>query len=744
MTDLSQFLARLATQPTGTRLAQYQTLFNTLSATGDLAHLDVLQIWDAIDTPTALTNLISSKYTGVVHGGMTFAANAGFTGDGSTGYIDTQFNPSTAVGAKYSLNSASMGLYSTVAAPGAASVMGASDAATVSFSFVINYATNGSYNQYSSCINDASFNMAGPALYGNSKGALAACRTGVAAEASYWDGSLISTASAGPTAVPTKTVLVGALNDIGSIDNFGTAQISAFFIGDGQLNIANVTNAINAFLTVDGLNAYPIALNSGAMSFISAPALPVFGINSHTTIGNLGVTPIPVASTISMLEYLGCTALRLDCVTWEVIEASLGVYTYTIPDAYLPALTAASYNVDVTCSYSNTLYENSFFTLPTDTTGINAFKAAYAGVATRYGPTNMTYEIWNEENISNGPGQYSAAPAANAANYATLFDATTAAIIGALPRAKIISGGVAPGGGSGFIAPDTFVASFLADTAQAAHLTAVGFHPYSGGLPSSQTPEYVEVLWSSFKTAAGAHPIAANEFGFYTAECNGSETLKAVFNVREMIWLIIQGAAVIQPYVLVQDQDFYGYFDASFNPLPSAVAYKALIAAFSGAISIRCFGISYHGNPAFPEFIMVVIEKSATSFTIIAYPTIGTFNFTFAVGANVVTCQARDLFGNAVSVSNDGAGNLTFATAPLTGPVILTFGYGYITDTTILELPINCVLDGQQDYEIGESEIEAHPTNVRLGKVIASSDGLRRLSDNPPSFVVKTNKRSYD
>jgi hypothetical protein len=52
--------------------------------------------------------------------GPTFTADRGYAGDGSASYLDTQFNPTTAVGAKYTQNSAYAGVWSRTSAIAAA------------------------------------------------------------------------------------------------------------------------------------------------------------------------------------------------------------------------------------------------------------------------------------------------------------------------------------------------------------------------------------------------------------------------------------------------------------------------------------------------------------------------------------------------------------------------------------------------------------------------------------------------
>lgn len=64
-----------------------------------------------------------------------------------------------------------------------------------------------------------------------------------------------------------------------------------------------------------------------------------------------------------------------------------------------------------------------------------------------------------------------------------------------------------------------------------------------------------------------------------------------------------------------------------------------------------------------------------------------------------------------------------------------------ITDTEILELPINCVLIGEQLYE-GTGRTWERVAGKSGQKVVSSYGG--KLSGEAPSFEVKTGSRGYD
>lgn len=66
-----------------------------------------------------------------------------------------------------------------------------------------------------------------------------------------------------------------------------------------------------------------------------------------------------------------------------------------------------------------------------------------------------------------------------------------------------------------------------------------------------------------------------------------------------------------------------------------------------------------------------------------------------------------------------------------------------ITDTEVIQLPINCVLAGQQPYKFGGREWEI-PAYRRSDKTAVTRSGVAKLRGAKPSFTVTTNNRGYD
>jgi hypothetical protein len=66
-----------------------------------------------------------------------------------------------------------------------------------------------------------------------------------------------------------------------------------------------------------------------------------------------------------------------------------------------------------------------------------------------------------------------------------------------------------------------------------------------------------------------------------------------------------------------------------------------------------------------------------------------------------------------------------------------------ITDTEVLQLPINCILAGQQQYKQSGREYEIRPLNA-TEKVTLKRSRVARLKGEKPSFTTRVSHRGYE
>lgn len=230
------FFRRLTTQPTNSRARLYNSLFSGLRAAGILPLLDCLWLMAAADSTTARTNLISSSFTLTPIAAPTFTADRGYAGDGASSYLDTGFNPSTAVASKYSLNSAHISFY---------------DRTTRAAVTTIQMGTTGC--QFGSCISGNVISETINSASGNSpsntqsSGYFLGDRTTSSALAAYRNGTLLGSASVSSTGVPVTSL--GLLSRAGSF--FSSDQIAQASIGAslGATLQATMFSIIQAYMT---------------------------------------------------------------------------------------------------------------------------------------------------------------------------------------------------------------------------------------------------------------------------------------------------------------------------------------------------------------------------------------------------------------------------------------------------------------------------------------------------------------
>lgn len=110
--DSLALFARMTTQPDATRKEAYDTFYAEAEASGVLAYLDFLYIFAAHDEQAACLNLIADQYNATPVNSPTFVADGYYQGNGTSSYLDTGFNPTTAVSPKFAQNTALIGVWS--------------------------------------------------------------------------------------------------------------------------------------------------------------------------------------------------------------------------------------------------------------------------------------------------------------------------------------------------------------------------------------------------------------------------------------------------------------------------------------------------------------------------------------------------------------------------------------------------------------------------------------------------------
>jgi hypothetical protein len=250
-TQATSFLARTSGL-NGAHTIAYTTLICGLVTDGVWTKLDFLHVYGTQDATNALLNLVSSSFSATLVNVPSFTADQGFTGDGSTSYINTGFNPSTA-GGNYTQNNASFGMYdrtSTVIVTNSP-LMGTYDGTNVSA-----YYPNGGDNFLYARINSGFDGGAGASI--NHQGFFMLSRTGATAVAVFKNGSSLYSTATSSTGLPNNSFFTLAANFSGTPTTPLADQVAADFAGGGlnTTDLSNLSSRVNTFFTTFSTNVY--------------------------------------------------------------------------------------------------------------------------------------------------------------------------------------------------------------------------------------------------------------------------------------------------------------------------------------------------------------------------------------------------------------------------------------------------------------------------------------------------------
>jgi hypothetical protein len=215
---------------------------------GTYSLLDGLYVFATNSGTNAQLNWAQNAYNLTLHGSETFAANAGYTGNGSTGYFDTGFTPSTA-GGQYAFNSANIGgcvLTNRTSAQNYA-LIGIEDSGN-DYSLIIPLSSGSSFAY------DLQGNTIPSYSTSTAQGSYAVSRTGASLNALYYNGSQVATPNDGYHGIDAYKFPIGASNINGTIQRFSADQIAYAFFGGGLTSTQAIAiyNRLHTYLAAVG------------------------------------------------------------------------------------------------------------------------------------------------------------------------------------------------------------------------------------------------------------------------------------------------------------------------------------------------------------------------------------------------------------------------------------------------------------------------------------------------------------
>lgn len=222
---------------------KWNAFISGLRTDGLLATADIIAPFGAASSVQALIDIVGSRALSPVSA-PTFAAYGGYTGNGSSSYVNLNFNPSTA-GGHYALGSASVGVYiRTNRAPGGGGTqmgdVGCQDGSTYILPLYTDDNVYFGVNESSTLVSAAS---------PGSSGFWVASRTSTTALAGYRNGSQIAAGPGGTATSITATALYAGISLRTSV--FSTDQIALYWVGSGL----DATQNANLYTRVQTLAA---------------------------------------------------------------------------------------------------------------------------------------------------------------------------------------------------------------------------------------------------------------------------------------------------------------------------------------------------------------------------------------------------------------------------------------------------------------------------------------------------------
>jgi hypothetical protein len=196
-------------------------LITPLRSGGFFSKLDFLRVWDTLDAQWARQNVIQDAHNASLVGGPTHTPKQGIAGNGSSSYVNENYNPGDGGAHLYAQDSAHLGFWSRTENSGTVLDMGCRVGTNVQNSTI---AARLSTNQAGFRING---NTGTNVANATSVGHFVAQRTGSAAENLTIDGALIGTSTLASVSPGSLSVFLCGINNNGVAALLTSRQYSA-------------------------------------------------------------------------------------------------------------------------------------------------------------------------------------------------------------------------------------------------------------------------------------------------------------------------------------------------------------------------------------------------------------------------------------------------------------------------------------------------------------------------------------
>jgi len=250
--EAEALFARFTTPPTDARKVLINATIVDLKDAGLWVKSDALYLKAAHDAQAARRNWIADQYNLTAVNSPIFTADRGYAGNGSSSYLRTGFNPTTAVSPKFVQNSCHISLMDRTSRAAANRVeMGAINGGPTIFSAEIATRFTGNLALMRICDAVASTTSTANAL---SDGSFLVSRTGSTTIDKYRNGASIEAATTTSAAPTNHEFYIGCLNNNGTASLYSTDQIAFASIGAGLTaqEAADLYTIVNTYLIAVG------------------------------------------------------------------------------------------------------------------------------------------------------------------------------------------------------------------------------------------------------------------------------------------------------------------------------------------------------------------------------------------------------------------------------------------------------------------------------------------------------------
>lgn len=235
-------------QVSSAQAVRVSTLTLALKKAGVWSSLDRLWLFAAENSTQALIDL-KARATATATNSPTFTANRGYAG-GTTSYINTNFNPSTA-GGNYTQNSATYGCWVETAESSPASLKRLAGNDSSNYSEFSTGAGSYGYSVNQGAPGNSQVSSTSTGCFDFSRVAA----SGAGAVNCYWNGSLTDATTHASIAIPNNNMFALASNNAGAPYQNSDARLAGLWSGGGltATQVAAFYAARRAYMTAVGV-----------------------------------------------------------------------------------------------------------------------------------------------------------------------------------------------------------------------------------------------------------------------------------------------------------------------------------------------------------------------------------------------------------------------------------------------------------------------------------------------------------